>query len=404
MPTTKPDRDKLGEYRRKRDFAKTSEPSGVRPRKRRAAKPPRASRPKRASRSRQRRGLAFVIQKHQATSLHFDLRLELDGVMKSWAVPKGLSLDPSVKRLAMEVEDHPLEYNEFEGTIPEGEYGGGTVMIWDRGTFTADEIDEGESDQDAMRRGYQNGKISFTLDGERLEGSFALVRTDRGPKPKWLVIKHKDGHVRRGFDPTEAFDTSVASGRTMDEIAREGEPLSPVDAAGDGIEPMRAAETKKLPRTAGWAFEEMHRGPRVLAYVTPNARKLIPESATSAAPLAPIADALGKLSERTGRGFVLDGVVAEGPRKAMTYFVSDILYDDGDVVLDEAWQDRRRRIESLLAHRRVGGVRLAEVHDGSNSDPVEHALANGWAGIIAKRIESPYRPGATSKDWRRLEF
>ncbi|HSJ30036.1 MAG TPA: DNA polymerase ligase N-terminal domain-containing protein, partial [Longimicrobiales bacterium] len=139
----------LTEYRRKRDFEKTREPAGG------------------AAKSR-RRGLQFVIQKHAASSLHYDLRLELDGVMKSWAVPKGPSLDPSVKRLAMQVEDHPVEYNTFEGTIPQGEYGGGTVMLWDRGTYTPDEPKKGEDAASAVRRGLSSGKLSFTFDGERL--------------------------------------------------------------------------------------------------------------------------------------------------------------------------------------------------------------------------------------------
>ena len=147
----------LAEYRRKRDFTRTREPAG--------------------GRTRAGKKLAFVIQKHAASHLHFDLRLELDGVMKSWAVPKGPSLDPAVKRLAMQVEDHPIEYNKFEGTIPEGEYGGGTVMLWDRGTYTApgDEPDP----EAALRRGYEKGDFKFELHGKRLQGSWVLVRIRR---------------------------------------------------------------------------------------------------------------------------------------------------------------------------------------------------------------------------------
>src|SRR5919109_630080 len=145
----------LAEYRRKRDFTKTAEPRGG------------------SAASKQK--LAFVIQKHAASHLHYDLRLELDGVMKSWAVPKGPSLDPSVKRLAMQVEDHPIEYNKFECTIPKGEYGGGTVMLWDRGTYTY-----GGSDPDpiqGLRRGHEKGDFKFVLHGKRLRGSWVLVRT-----------------------------------------------------------------------------------------------------------------------------------------------------------------------------------------------------------------------------------
>jgi bifunctional non-homologous end joining protein LigD len=189
----------LAEYRRKRDFNLTAEPRG-------------GSAPRQAR-------LAFVIQKHAASHLHYDLRLELDGVMKSWAVPKGPSLDPSVKRLAMEVEDHPIEYNKFEGTIPEGEYSGGTVMRWDRGTYSY-----GGSDPDplnGLRRGHEKGDFKFILNGKRLKGSWALVRMRRDGrgKPQWLLIKHRDEQAVPGSDVTADYQTSVATGRTMDEIA-----------------------------------------------------------------------------------------------------------------------------------------------------------------------------------------
>lgn len=193
---------KLAEYRRKRDFSRTREPQG-------------------GTRSRSAR-LAYVIQKHAASRLHYDLRLELDGVMKSWAVPKGPSLDPAVKRLAIHVEDHPIEYNAFEGTIPAGEYGGGTVMIWDYGTYTAA---PGEDDPEAaLRAGYRKGDFKFVLRGKRLRGSWVLVRTrgrgDRSRQNQWLLIKHRDETADPDTDPTEVYQTSARTGRTMDEIAR----------------------------------------------------------------------------------------------------------------------------------------------------------------------------------------
>ena len=189
----------LSEYRRKRDFSKTREPEG-------------------AKVATSRRALAFVIQKHAARRLHFDLRLELDGVMKSWAVPKGPSLDPSVKRLAMQVEDHPIEYNKFEGTIPEGEYGGGTVMLWDRGTYTA--VEPGPDPVGRLREGYERGDFKFELKGKRLRGSWVLVRIKRGGphKPQWLLIKHRDEYAKPGSDIVAEEMTSVATGRTMDAI------------------------------------------------------------------------------------------------------------------------------------------------------------------------------------------
>ena len=212
-------REALTEYRRKRDFAKTAEPSGE---ERLSADGqdeqdvshpvhPVQKRPRAAS----RRALLFVIQKHAASHLHFDFRLELDGVMKSWAVPKGPSLDPAVKRLAMQVEDHPVSYNTFEGTIPAGQYGGGTVMLWDRGTYDASD-GGGEA---SLRRGYESGRLDFVLHGERLHGAWALVRTrGRGAKPQWLLIKRTDDAARPGSDVVAEETTSVASGRTMEEI------------------------------------------------------------------------------------------------------------------------------------------------------------------------------------------
>jgi bifunctional non-homologous end joining protein LigD len=196
---------KLTEYRRKRDFTHTGEPEGGGRRK--SSK------------------LAYVIQKHAASRLHYDLRLELDGVMKSWAVPKGPSLDPSVKRLAIHVEDHPIEYNEFEGTIPEGEYGGGTVMVWDKGTYTASG-DEGDPEE-ALREGYRKGDFKFVLAGKRLRGSWVLVRTrgwgDGTRQNQWLLIKHRDEEADPDSDPVAEYLTSAKSGRTVDEIA-EGKP------------------------------------------------------------------------------------------------------------------------------------------------------------------------------------
>lgn len=165
-----------------------------------------------------KKALRFVIQKHAASHLHFDWRLELDGVMKSWAVPKGPSLDPSVKRLAMEVEDHPIEYNTFEGTIPAGEYGGGTVMLWDRGTY---EPEDGGGEE-SLREGYRRGDLRIVLKGKRLSGSWVLVRMRRPGRPQWLLIKHHDEHANPALDIVAEMTTSVASDRTMEQITSGG--------------------------------------------------------------------------------------------------------------------------------------------------------------------------------------
>ncbi len=186
----------LEEYKRKRDFKQTPEP---------AAKVERG------------KGHRFVVQKHRASRLHYDFRLEMDGVLKSWAVPKGPSLDPADKRLAMQVEDHPVSYFDFEGIIPAGNYGAGTVMVWDVGTWEP----EGEGNADAM---LTKGDLKFRLDGEKLKGSFALVHI-RSRKPgskgtEWLLIKHRDAYAQEGYE-IDAHDGSALTGRTLDEIAAD---------------------------------------------------------------------------------------------------------------------------------------------------------------------------------------
>jgi bifunctional non-homologous end joining protein LigD len=213
----------LDEYRRKRRFTVTPEPRGA----------ARARRPKRA--------LRFVVQKHRATALHYDFRLEWDGTLLSWAVPKGPSLDPSVKRLAMQVEDHPLEYADFEGVIPAGEYGGGTVMVWDRGTWTPDVED--------VAAGLQKGELKFSLSGEKLAGSWVLVRTrGRGSpgKPAWLLIKHRDDAATED-DVAEEAPRSVKTGRLLAEIAwHEGGDVEKAATGDPADEIRRLVDNPKL--------------------------------------------------------------------------------------------------------------------------------------------------------------
>jgi len=201
----------LKEYQKKRNFEVTSEPSG-------------SSKTKPAAKS----DLLYVIQKHAATNLHYDFRLEWRGVLLSWAVPKGPSLDPSVKRLATQVEDHPLDYGSFEGIIPEGEYGGGTVMLWDRGTWTPE-----VPDVDIALR---EGNLKFTLHGKKLRGSWVLVRTKSGfggsKRPGWLLIKHRDRYAS-SEDVLAKQPRSVASKRLLADIARDGHGNVAKAAKGD---------------------------------------------------------------------------------------------------------------------------------------------------------------------------
>jgi len=187
-----PPGNNLEEYRKKRDFSGTPEPPG-------------------GQAAGTRDALLFVVHKHQASHLHYDLRLELEGVLKSWAIPKGPPLDAADKKLAMMVEDHPFDYRTFEGVIPEGSYGAGTVMIWDRGTYRAAGCAGRVESEKAMQEGLARGHISFVLDGQKLKGEFALVRLKKAGENSWLLIKKKDDFAQnRGVPQSE---TSVASGR-----------------------------------------------------------------------------------------------------------------------------------------------------------------------------------------------
>ena len=196
-----PETEKLDEYRKKRDFRRTKEPEGVQ--KKPGDNP------------------IFVIQKHDASSLHYDFRLEVDGVLKSWAVPKGPSTDPSEKRLALPTEDHPIDYADFEGVIPEGEYGGGTVMIWDRGPYTNLQADKDEPV--SMMEAYKDGKLEVDLKGQKLSGGYALIRTDGGDEARWLLIKMDDDQADARRNPISTEPNSVLTGRTLKEITEEEE-------------------------------------------------------------------------------------------------------------------------------------------------------------------------------------
>lgn len=195
--------DSLKKYKEKRDFRKTGEPEG-----------------NQGERRGSKEGPVFVIQKHDASNLHYDFRLEVDGVLKSWAVPKGPSTDPREKRLAIPTEDHPLDYADFEGTIPEDEYGGGTVLVWDTGTYRNLRAEK-DDDQASMQNSLKDGTVEVWLKGQKLQGGYALVRTGDGDDARWLLIKMDDDEADARRKPTSTQPASVQSGRTLDEIAEE---------------------------------------------------------------------------------------------------------------------------------------------------------------------------------------
>ena len=380
-------RASLKEYQRKRDFALTDEPSGD--------KAPSAH----------GQSLAFVIQKHAASHLHFDLRLEVDGVMKSWAVPKGPSVDPSVKRLAMQVEDHPVAYNTFEGTIPQGEYGGGTVMLWDHGTYTPDETEAGESDNAAAKRALDAGKLAFTFHGERLHGSFALVRTRRGADhAQWLLIKHKDKYAKVGRDIVAQVTTSVESGRRMEDIAAGDHAQFEALESSDALTPMEASKAK-LPLPPGiYAVESAASGSRVLVFLANGTVKVMQAGtarATQADSLentpAVQAELLRVARHRSGP-LVLDGYLDND-----TLTVVDLLMDNDATLVNEPWIERRQLLDGVFTEitghsRSASALSLHPWRAATDSDVRDAARELAAHTIIAKRIDAPYESGP-SKLW-----
>jgi bifunctional non-homologous end joining protein LigD len=436
-------RRQLAEYRRKRDFTKTAEPSGDRA-------IPEASR------------LRFVIQKHAASHLHFDLRLELDGVMKSWAVPKGPSTDPSVKRLAMQVEDHPIDYNTFEGTIPKGEYGGGTVMLWDQGTYTADGVDAADA-EDEIRARYAKGDLKITFFGERMRGSWALVRmkynrdgSSPSAKPQWLFIKHRDDYASTD-DIVADNMTSVETGRTMDEIAtgkarvwhsnrtekrttpakkKATQKKSPdrsriISEIASTLEPMYASVGQSVPGE-GWTFEPKYDGVRVLAFVTPGDVRLVTRNGKDKAAQFPeVVDALSALAKKKKKAYVLDGeivaLIGGEPGRFQelqsrmhvkeTHIIArhrsstpaalvlfDILAAGDDVLLREPWTRRRARLLKEIGKSTGSQIRITESIEGNGSKMLALAAKQGWEGIIAKKVDSVYEPGHRSRHWLKLKI
>jgi len=440
----------LAEYRKKRDFTRTREPSGEK-------SPP----PARAGR------LRFVIQKHAASHLHFDLRLELDGVMKSWAVPKGPSLDPSVKRLAMQVEDHPIDYNTFEGTIPKGEYGGGTVMLWDRGTYSSDVAASADEEEDVIREGLKRGDLKISFHGERLHGSFALVRMKFGrdrsssSKPQWLLIKHRD-EFATDEDVVADNVTSVDTGRTMEEIGsgrsrvwnsnrepkvrktasrflaaasgakkRIASVKTPEKLPATSLEPMYASVGSEVPGD-GWTFEPKYDGIRVLAYATADDVKLVTRNNKDKAKQFPeIVEALKKLASRAKCSLVVDGEIValidgaparfqelqsrmhvkeehvierHSSRSPGALILFDILMDGDEILMREPWSTRRARLVKRVGKYVTDQLRLTDSVEGNGKVMLDKARREGWEGVIAKRIDSRYEPGNRSRNWLKLKI
>jgi bifunctional non-homologous end joining protein LigD len=431
----------LEEYRARRDFTRTPEPSGS---------PPDARVTKAAGGARSEKRLLYAIQKHAARRLHYDLRLELDGVLLSWAVPKGPSLDPRDRRLAARVEDHPLEYGEFEGTIPEGEYGAGTVELWDRGSWEP-EIDPHE--------GLEKGDLKFTLHGEKLQGSWVLVRMKprarHEDKEEWLLIKHRDEHAvdGEGEGLLDQLPRSVSSGRTLEEIAAQAKGSvwhgdRPADRQEDvhpgeefRLDPSRVKGAKKaavLPRFvrpelatlverppagADWLHEVKFDGYRLISRIEMGAARLYTRREQDWTARYPLV--VEDLSRLPVAGAMLDGeVVVQMPDGTtsfgalqgaghqdwqeeggqLVYYVFDLLYVNGYDLRDAGVLDRKELLRRLLAGNSAGSRILFSEYvsgEGEGENLFRHACRFGLEGVISKAAHSHYRPGARGNDWQK---
>ena len=401
---------KLEEYRRKRRFDLTPEPSG---------KDVQATSEN-----------TFVVQKHAARRLHYDFRLAINGTLKSWAVPKGPSLNSADKRLAVETEDHPLDYGGFEGKIPEGSYGAGTVMVWDRGTFTV----EGTLD---ARKQLEREEIKFNLNGEKLRGSFVLVKLRHSEKGnEWLMMKHKDAAEDSAWN-IEEHDGSVLTGRTLEEIKEELPPkrkASPIRAAElqgarkcsmpSRVEPMLATLTDRPFSDPNWLFEIKWDGVRALARIENDALTLRSRTGVDMdkryPELASLPDALA------ARQAILDGEIValdtrghsdfellqermhvRAPSESLlsrvpvVYFVFDLLYCDGYDLRETPLLDRKQLLYRLL--RTSEQFRYSDHQLEHGKELFGLAEQNGLEGIVAKRADSPY-VGDRSPYWVKLKI
>ena len=423
----------LKAYRQKRHFDKTTEPEGGQPIE---------------------GGRQYLIQKHDASHLHYDFRLELDGVLKSWAVPKGPSLDPGKKALAVHVEDHPLEYGSFEGVIPRGEYGGGTVMLWDRGTW--------EPDGDAAES-YQRGKLVFELKGERLKGRWALIRMGgkAGQDGKnWLLKKVDDDESQKDGDDNilSRMTTSIATGRTMDQIAANAKPANKPSAKtrrptkrskspkpADRLQKprgsrsleasalkgsVRAAMPRKVapelptlveqvPQGSEWIYELKLDGYRIISFVRDGKATLYTRRGLDWTHRFPaVATALEKLdsgnlildgevvvlrSDGTSDFQALQNVMRHGDDGAIVYFVFDLLYCRGHDLRKVALKERKRLLAQLLDQpKHSPAIRFNDHISGDGEQVFSIACHHGLEGIVAKRTDSRYIEKRTA-DWVKVK-
>lgn len=404
--------DPLQTYREKRDFSQTKEPSGI-------------------VSSRKEGGGKFVIHKHAATRLHYDLRLEHNGVLWSWAVTRGPSLDPSEKRLAVHVEDHPYDYGTFEGTIPKGNYGAGEVIVWDEGSWTP------ESDPDkAMKKGH----IAFKLDGHKLHGGWHLVRLKprKGQKrDNWLLIKSDDAAARPDGDILEEEPQSVVSGFTIDDIAegkvqgrskpKPAKNRATATPVPDFIQPCLATLKSNAPEGKDWLHEVKFDGYRMQAHIDNGTAKLLTRTGLDWTDKfgAAISAALKTLNcenvildgevvaldESGGTSFSrLQHALSSGETEALSYYLFDLLFLDGEDIRKQPLIERKSMLKALLGPEQADSpLRYSDHFVQPGSIMLKHACRLGLEGVVSKQADAPYTSGRStvwikSKCTQRQEF
>jgi bifunctional non-homologous end joining protein LigD len=406
----------LDEYKAKRTFTATPEPAP-------------------AVRTARAGPLLFVVQQHHAQRMHYDLRLECDGVLKSWAVPKGLSLDNSEKRLALQTEDHPYDYASFEGVIPPKQYGAGEVIVWDCGVYSPDEgnvlyFHDREAAEREVRDGLAKGKLSFQLRGEKLKGSFALVKTKEANQ--WLVIKHKDRFVTTKVVTEQ--DRSVLSGVQVDDLKKvpahrmPAERLVPTGAPAalpGKVAPMLAEIGDKAFNKEGWVWEPKLDGYRVLAFIEGDRVKLRSRNALDYSPTFPRLCA--ELAKQSAGSMVLDGeliafdsagrpsfaalqdraqmkdereIAAADKAAPVAFCCFDLLHFAGVDLRGAPYRDRRRYLAQCL----MPSALVQLVHASEDGLAMQSAaIASGFEGVIGKRLDSRYEAGKRSQSWLKVK-
>ena len=413
----------LEEYKRKRDFRKTSEPAGA------------------GVASMAARGGRYVVQRHRATRLHFDFRLEIDGVLVSWAVPRGPTLDPAARRMAIHVEDHPIEYLDFEGVIPKGEYGGGDVIVWDWGTW------QPEAETPDGREAVADGELKFTLTGEKLRGRFTIVRTsgrggrDRGGRmpfegdggEQWLLIHKRDDASVPGWD-AESFPQSVKTGRTNDEVKADRDAiwishapaaLAKIDLGAAKpaklpgfITPMAATLTDRGFRDDDWLFEIKWDGYRIEAVVQDGTARIYTRNGNDGETYFP--KLLTKATWIDAQEAIVDGEVIAvgedglpdfsllqeatgGQSTRFVYQVFDLLHLDGRSLLNVPLESRKQLLRTVLRAADTR-VRFADHVVGEGLVFLEAARKQGLEGVIAKHRRSLYEPGRRARTWLKIKI